>query len=222
MLDKASVVGLSEAHIDFDSSDVPMHAALLKPYQRLVDAAKAQGFDLKAASGFRSFERQMRIWNAKAIGERAVLNQQGQALDMAQLDKKAQVWAILRWSALPGTSRHHWGTDIDIYDEAALANGYTLQLTVDETKEGGPFFAMYQWLDKWLAEHSDEFFRPYARDRGGIAPEPWHLSYRPLADHYAKAFDKAYVYDVIARSDLLLKDTVLQYFNDIMERFVQC
>jgi len=38
------------------------------------------------------------------------------------------VRAILHWSALPGASRHHWGTEIDVIDRAALADGRKAQL----------------------------------------------------------------------------------------------
>jgi hypothetical protein len=31
------------------------------------------------------------------------------------------------------------------------------------------------------AGESRGFYRPYAVDRGGVAPERWHLSYAPLA-----------------------------------------
>ncbi len=32
------------------------------------------------------------------------------------------------------------------------------------------------------------FYRPYAVDRGGVHPEPWHLSYAPLAQQALAAF----------------------------------
>ena len=35
----------------------------------------------------------------------------------------ARIDAILCWSALPGGSRHHWGTDCDVIDAAALPAG---------------------------------------------------------------------------------------------------
>ena len=35
---------------------------------------------------------------------------------------------ILEWSALPGASRHHWGSEFDVFDLAALPEGYRVQL----------------------------------------------------------------------------------------------
>ena len=93
----------------------------------------------------------------------------------------------MRWSALPGASRHHWGTDIDVFDQAAMPEGYQLKLTTDEYTGQGLFAPLCTWLQDYLAkEDSPEFFLPYAEDRGGVAVEPWHLSYRPIATLYEK------------------------------------
>ena len=90
--------------------------------------------------------------------------------------------AILRYSAIPGTSRHHWGTDLDVYDAAALPADYRLQLSPQEVAPGGLFDPLHRWLDERMAAGASQgFFRPYARDSGGVAPERWHLSFAPLA-----------------------------------------
>ena len=88
----------------------------------------------------------------------------------------AWLGTILRYSALPGTSRHHWGTDLDIWDAAAVEPGYALRLSPAEYVAGGVFSAMTQWM----------FYKPYAIDSGGIAPEAWHISYRPVASRYRR------------------------------------
>ena len=87
--------------------------------------------------------------------------------------------AILLWSALPGASRHHWGTEIDVIDRAALRPGQHAQLIPAEYCAEGVFGG----LDRWLTEHAGAFgfFRPYDRDRGGVQPEPWHLSFAPVS-----------------------------------------
>ena len=41
----------------------------------------------------------------------------------APLAPDALIETILLWSALPGGSRHHWGTDVDVFDAAAVAPG---------------------------------------------------------------------------------------------------
>ena len=90
-----------------------------------------------------------------------------------------RVDAILWWSALPGASRHHWGTDFDVMDARAMPAGYKLQVVPAEYLAGGPFHRLTTWLDAHM--HAFGFFRPYTTDRGGVSPEPWHLSYAPVA-----------------------------------------
>ena len=92
----------------------------------LARAAQQAGFELAVASGFRDFERQKWIWDAKASGERPLLDERGQPLDARQLTDRERMWAILRWSALPGASRHHWGTEVDVFDRSSLPAGETL------------------------------------------------------------------------------------------------
>src|SRR5690606_22475475 len=126
----------------------------------------------------RSFQRQLEIWNGKVRGERAVLDEWGRPLELRGMSETEQVLAILRWSALPGSSRHHWGTDLDVYDSSRLPTGYRIQLSVEETRGKGACARFHSWLGGYLrSARNPGFFRPYDRDRGGVAPEPWHLSY---------------------------------------------
>lgn len=178
------LTGSTERHLSREL-EVPLHSGAIAAVRALKVAASDAGFELRIASGFRSFERQLLIWNDKLAGRRPVLDDNGYTLDLAQLDDWSQVQAVLRWSALPGASRHHWGTDFDVYDAAAVAPGYQLQLSAEEAAPGGPFAALHEWLDEYL-QQQDDFFRPYAADAGGIAPERWHLSYAPLAAGYQR------------------------------------
>ena len=96
--------------------------------------------------------------------------------------------AIMRFSALPGTSRHHWGTDVDIWDAAAAPANYRPALEPSEYGEGGVFAEMTRWLDELInADDAEGFYKPYDIDRGGVAPEAWHISYRPVAAALQKA-----------------------------------
>jgi len=123
------------------------------------EAARRDGIDLQAASSFRDFDRQLTIWNAKFRGERPLLDRSGQLLNVASLSAAQRIEAILIWSALPGASRHHWGTDLDVYDAAALHDRARLQLTPEEYGGAGPFAALTAWLDQHM--HRFGFFRPY-------------------------------------------------------------
>lgn len=219
MVETANLLGLSDSHISFELEHMPLLREVVPVYRALVHEAAEQGFGLRAASTYRSFERQLHIWNAKLSGQRPVLDDQGQALDLNLLSEKQRVFAVLRWSALPGASRHHWGTDFDIYDAAAL-DGKDLQLTVEETEEGGPFYPMYQWLDAFLRDTDLSLSRPYLRDKGGVAREPWHISYAPLATQFEQALSLDILARQIEKSDLCLRSAVLAHLDEIYDRFV--
>ncbi len=156
-----------------------LHRDVVRPYLKLRGAAARAGIDLVPASSFRDFETQLRIWNEKWSGRRELLDRAGRRLAAAALEPAARVAAILAWSAPPGGSRHHWGSDFDVYDRAAVPAGYRLALVPDEYAPGGPFAPMTAWLDANMTRYG--FYRPYRTDRGGVAPEPWHLSHAPTA-----------------------------------------
>ena len=151
-------------------------------FERLQQRAQAAGWGLSVASGYRSFQRQLAIFNAKAAGRRAVLDDAGRRLDSSTLSQNDWLHAILRFSALPGTSRHHWGTDFDFWDPSAVQRDYKLRLEASEYQVGGGFSGINEWLNEQIARDDAEgFFRPYSKDLGGVAPEPWHISFRPVA-----------------------------------------
>ena len=66
--------------------------------------------------------------------------------------------------------------------------GYKLQVVPAEYHAGGPFHRLTTWLDAHM--HAFGFFRPYTTDRGGVSPEPWHLSYAPVAKRAQAAFSR--------------------------------
>lgn len=212
-------VGLVDTHIDHEGLSVPIHCDVVDPFRRLQASAAVHGFDLVIASGFRSFERQLAIWNGKACGQRPLLDCHGQPLDVAGLSDEQILFSILRWSALPGASRHHWGTDVDVYDRAAVPPEYRVQLTPEEYADGGFFSALTDWLTtEGLQKHG--FFRPYGRDAGGVAPEPWHLSYAPLAAKFAVLLKEKSLKSLIERTDIQLKDALLDNFHHIYHSYV--
>lgn len=224
-MNAAILVGQDETHLCLPDEaaglGAPLHQVAVPPFEALRAAAAEQGFDLRILSGFRSFERQLSIWNRKARGELAVLDSSAQPLDITTLSERDLVFAILRWSALPGASRHHWGTDLDVYDEAARPDGYEVDLVPAEVERGGMFAPLHEWLDARITSGTAfGFTRPYDTDRGGVAPERWHLSYAPAAAEYLRHLTPDVLHGAVAQADLLLKDTVLAHLDEIHERFV--
>jgi LAS superfamily LD-carboxypeptidase LdcB len=190
----------------------------VKPFRSLRAAAAKKGFDLMPSSAFRDFQAQVEIWNRKFRGERPLYDRNGNERDRSRLSEPEIVEAILVWSAVPGASRHHWGSDIDIYDRAALPEGYRLKLLPEEYSTGGVFERLSDWLNRHL-EHFD-FFRPYDQDRGGVYPEPWHISYAPVAVHAQSALTADVIADALRDSDVLGKDIVLAQLAEIYQQYV--
>ena len=199
---------------------VRLHVDAATAFLAMAVAAREDGIELAVASSFRDFQRQRAIWNGKYRGERPMFDRNGRALDRAGLlDDSAVVEAILLWSALPGASRHHWGTDLDVFDTAPGLEGYRPQLLPDEFGARGVFAK----LDGWLAANMRRFgfFRPYSRDLGGVLPEPWHLSYAPLAAQALEALTVEVLREAIAQSDLCAKELVLERLPEIHGRYVK-
>ena len=222
----ANVVGQDETHLcdveDAQRLGVSIHRDVVAPFGDLRDEAAGAGFDVAILSGFRSFDKQLSIWNRKACGELAVLDSSAQPLDIAALGDRELVFAILRWSALPGASRHHWGTDLDVYDAAARPDGYEIELVPAEYEGSGMFAPFSQWLDDRIANRTAfGFFRPYDRDRQGVAPERWHLSHGALASEFMGMLSTELLQHTIEGADMLLKDVVLEYLDEIVLRFVR-
>lgn len=208
-------------HIDCGRGRHALTPATAAAFRRLAESASAEGFELAIASAHRDFQRQLSIWNAKASGHRPVLNECGEPIPIARLSARELVFAILRWSALPGTSRHHWGTDLDIYDAAAVAPTYRVQLTPGETVAGGVFGGLHRWLDRQIENgQALGFYRPYAEDHGGVAPEPWHLSYGPESRRFRQLLAPQACYHFLAQQPITLGSTVLEHFEEIYQRFI--
>ncbi|MBX3020040.1 MAG: M15 family metallopeptidase [Bdellovibrionales bacterium] len=210
------LTGQSEEHVvPWRDTHSLLHPGVCDSLEDMAQAARVQGLEITVASAFRSFDRQLGIWNAKACGQRPLFDDYGTALDVSRLSEDEIIHRILRWSALPGMSRHHWGTDLDIYDSAAVPADYKLQLTGEESRTH--FARLHAWLDVHMEQFG--FFRPYARDLGGIAPEPWHISYGPLAKPFFAAYPIDLLHNTLSAAPIALKERVLADLPQIFERY---
>lgn len=216
-----TALGCHEDYLIFIDDKSALHSDVLEPWRQLVDAAKGEGFELTLASSYRSFDRQRLIWNAKLSGERPVFDDDGCQLDLSCMSSLERVQRLMRWSALPGASRHHWGTDMDVYDKAAVPETYQLQLVADEYTGTGPFAPMIEWLHHFLkSDAAPVFFFPYELDHGGIAIEPWHLSYKPVAERFQLLWSLSALSSLVERSDIAEKETVLDNLESLYRRFI--
>lgn len=127
-------------------------------------------------SSTRNFTLQKKIWDEKWSGKRKVT---GVSDIHAVRDPVERARMILRYSSMPGTSRHHWGTDFDIN---TLNNSYFAK---------GDGKIIYEWL--CANAHTYGFGQPYTSGRtSGYLEEKWHWSYLPLASQFLKDWNRLY------------------------------
>ena len=158
-----------------------LHIDVISPFLAMQDAAHKDGIDLQLVSSYRDFDRQTAIFNRKWTGKAQLLDVNGSLLSFDSLRDDEKLHAILTWSALPGGSRHHWGTDIDVYDRASVKHwGGQFNLVETEYEAGGPCYALACWLGEnmsrfgWtrnLASSPSCTFMP--RRHAGRSAEPW-------------------------------------------------
>jgi LAS superfamily LD-carboxypeptidase LdcB len=215
----AQLTGRDRTHIvDVAEPACALHAHTVGPFLQLRTAAALAGFDLLAVSSFREFERQLSIWNRKWSGAVPLNDPEGKLLDPSRLSPDERIDAILHWSALPGASRHHWGTDVDFIDGRALAPGYRVQLIGAEYVFPGPFAPLAEWLDTHAARFG--FFRPYRGVLSGVQAEPWHLSFAPVAEPARCRLTCAVLREALQASDLAGKQAVLARLEELHARYV--
>ena len=144
-----------------------VYESFIKMYQE----AKKENIDLKIISGARSFDHQKSIWERK--WKTSTIS-----------DEKERALDILKYSSMPMSSRHHWGTDIDLN---SLENNYF---------DAGVGLKTYEWLKKnaqrfgFCQVYSDKL----STNRTGYEMEKWHWSYMPLAEIALETYNNKITY----------------------------
>ena len=218
-MNELELTGRARTHIiELAEPACALHYEVVASFLGMREAAAADGIELRACSSFRDFEAQLGIWNRKWAGERPLYDRSGHPLVRAQLSEWQAIEAILCWSALPGGSRHHWGSDVDVFDAAAMPPDYKLQLVPQEYASDGVFAKLTAWLNRHMYRFG--FFRPYHTDRGGVSTEPWHLSYAPIAVPAVESLSLSLLRHVLEASDIGGKAQVLNRLPEIYTRYL--
>jgi len=215
---REALLGITDSHIHYVTEDIGIHCQMFEAWLSLEKTAKEDGITLCIASGFRSFERQLSIWNRKCSGQLDILNKEEKVIDTANFSKLDKIKAIMLFSALPGTSRHHWGTDIDVYAPNLLDEGYKLKLQVQEYDSNGPLYELNKWLSEKAAKFG--FYRPYDKFRNGVYREPWHLSYDPLANQFEQCLSVEIIKAQLINSDIEIKTAIVENLDLLFEQYV--
>ena len=131
-------------------------------YKKMYEAALADSVHLLITSGHRIFSEQVYEWELRWNNPRT------ETVFKDEVDKARY---LLQYRAMPGTTRHHWGTDIDLN---------SFDLAYFQTQEGQK---VYNWLKENAKKYG--FYQPYTvldeKRPTGYQEEKWHWSYKPLS-----------------------------------------
>ena len=199
-VDLEIIIGKSQTNLVGDS--IRLEVNTYKAFKKMEAAAKRDGIYLKIVSAYRGFERQKLIWN----------NKYEKFTNDFSLEPEKAISEIIRFSTVPGTSRHHWGTDIDIidgnfpYEENVLVS--------EKFEKDGLFYKLKNWLDN--NSENFGFYLTYTNDknRKGFEFEPWHYSYKPVSVKYYRALIKTDLKNIIKSLDINGSDYFDESFID--------
>lgn len=209
-IEKELLLGLfePEEHPDFiqipqayaSRPDMYLRKEVWEAYLKFYAAAKAAGFELKILSATRNFDRQKAIWERKWNERSKKYNR-----TLTREDSTAIALDILKYSSMPGTSRHHWGTDIDLN---------SLEVAYFESGRGKSLYI-------WLKENAPDFgfCQPYidkSDGRTGYEEEKWHWSYMPVSVSY----NTAYIESVAYKDICCFKGDSMAEVLDVIQNFV--
>ena len=152
----------------YSSKTIYLRKEVLQKFDQMYNAALKDGIKLVIISGTRSFNHQKYIWDRKW------------AKNILKMDSISAVKEIMKYSSMPSTSRHHWGTDIDLN---SLENSYF------EKGEGKKIF-------DWLVANAFKYGFHMTYDnqeetkRTGYKMEKWHWSYMPISEQFLIQFNE--------------------------------
>jgi len=168
-------------------------------FLRMYEAAKLEGLELTILSSMRTYDIQKEIWEKKWTqgfteqeksdfislqhkkekpNPKNNANQKPNSNTVKDSSAFFKAEIILQYTSMPGTSRHHWGSDIDIY---------SVEPEFFDYKEGSD---IYNWLKMNASKYG--FFQPYTpyndKRKKGIREEKWHWSYKPISEVCLKKY----------------------------------
>jgi len=192
------LIGKGNADIIQSSYTDTMHKLTKKALTQLQDAAAKDGIYIEVVSAYRSFQRQKEIYEGKY--------KRFTAEGRSPMDS---ILKIIEYSTIPGTSRHHWGTDLDLIDAGVSPRPESV-LQPQLFHGDGPFCKLKDWLN--IHANSFGFFEVYTNNanRKGFKYEPWHFSYAPVSKPMLQAYKE------LDLKQILLEEQIMgaEYFTD--------
>ena len=193
----ARFVQLADQYTGGSAKGAYLRKETYEAFIRMAEAAKADSVNLIIISATRNYFQQKAIWERKWMAEASIKNEADRA-------KK-----ILLFSSMPGTSRHHWGTDMDLND---LNNEYF---------DSGEGLKIYEWLNAHAHEYG--FCQPYTskvNGRTGYEEERWHWSYTPLSIPFLEAYKSTIkltdIKDFLGSDTATKLDVIVNYVDGVV------
>jgi LAS superfamily LD-carboxypeptidase LdcB len=182
---------MGKADIELFGEGINLRKEAHDAFLEMKKAAYQDGIDIEIVSSFRSFDRQLAIYERKYL----------QFSEDEGMEPLAAIDKIIEYSTIPGTSRHHWGTDIDIIDRSKPTEGDVL--VPSKFEEGGPFEDLKLWMDEHASEYG--FYLVYTKEpkRRGFKYEPWHYSYAPLSVPMLEVFRKKNILQLLIEEEFM-------------------
>lgn len=197
---RSDFILISLSHM-YGGRDMYLRKETLDAFIKMEKAAALDGINLKIASATRNFDYQSSIWGKKWNGLVLV---DGKRLPENTPSGIERFKKILEYSAAPSTSRHHWGTDIDI-------NGAD---PIYFNSERG--IREYNWLVKNAIDFG--FCQTYNKKGegrlNGYQEEKWHWSYLPVARELTQEYKNLITGDDIKGFDGDIYAGELNLIND--------
>ena len=196
---KAELIG--KASMDHYENVYKVRNEVYDAFSSMQSEALKEGITIEVVSSYRSFEHQKRIWTRKY----------NKYLSQGLSPQKA-IEKIIQYSTIPGTSRHHWGTDIDIIDGSKAKPKDVL--LARHFEKGGIYHTLKKWLDKNAGDYG--FCLVYTNDseRKGFKYEPWHYSYKSTSRGMLKEFLKIEIKEMLLEEEIIGSENFTQSFLD--------
>ena len=197
------LIGKGNPDIVGDSYLSKMHKETATALKRMKAEALKSNINIEVVSAYRSFQRQKEIFEGKYV-----------KYTSEELSPMKAIEKIIEYSTIPGTSRHHWGTDLDLIDGNAPRPESVL--VASNFHGTGPFCKMKEWMD----EHAESFgfYEVYTNNanRKGFKYEPWHFSYAPVSKPMLQAYKKLDIKEIL--SEEKVKGSA-HFTNEFIEKY---
>ena len=186
---------------EFSGTQYKMHPEAYESFTRMAAEAVKEGIAIELVSAYRSFQRQKEIFEE---GKYKRFTAQG-------LEPLEAIEKIIEYSTIPGTSRHHWGTDIDIIDSNGKPRPESV-LQAQHFHGKGPFCKLKEWLNENAERFG--FYEVYTNNanRKGFKYEPWHFSYAPVSKPMLAEYRKLDIKKILQEEKILGSDRFTDTF----------